>query len=182
MQRLTLILAALLFASPAFAHPGHSFGFAAGLAHPLSGLDHLLAMALVGVWTAAFAGARAWAWPATFVAALTLGALAGHAGSAVSGVETLIALSVTLLGALVALRAPASLALGVAILAPLGFAHGLAHGAEAPESAFMPYAAGFIAASASLHAAGLLFGRMAARGARWIGVASALAGLVLAVG
>jgi len=181
-MRLILALAALVASGPAFAHSGHTFSFAAGLIHPASGVDHLLAMALVGVWAGAFGGARAWVWPATFVGALTLGAAAGHAGLAPPGVETLIALSVASLGALAALRAPASLALGAAILAPLGAAHGLAHGAEAPGGSFALYAAGFILASAALHAGGAFFGRYVARGARWLGAASALAGLWLAVG
>jgi urease accessory protein len=180
--RLAFVAVATLAASPAFAHAGHAFTFAAGLSHPLTGLDHLLAMALVGLWASAFGGARAWAWPVAFVASLTAGAILGHEGFAAPGVETMIALSVTALGVLVALRAPASLALGVAVLAPLGVAHGLAHGAEAPSGAFAPYAAGFILASAALHAGGLTFGRYAAQGARWIGAASALAGLWLAVG
>ena len=39
--------------SGAFAHPSHNVsGFAAGIIHPLSGLDHLLAMVAVGLWAA----------------------------------------------------------------------------------------------------------------------------------
>lgn len=182
MKRMFLVLAASLAASPAFAHAGHAFGFAAGLAHPLSGLDHLMAMALTGVWAAACGGSRVRAWPAAFVAALIVGAVAGHAGVAAPALETLIALSVAALGLLVALRAPASLALGVAILAPLGFAHGLAHGAEAPQGGFMPYAIGFVVTTATLHVAGVALGRRAGRGARWIGAGAALSGLALAVG
>ncbi|HBP2134768.1 TPA: protein hupE, partial [Pseudomonas aeruginosa] len=47
-MKLPKLLAALaLLAAPAlaFAHPGHGeHGLVAGLAHPLTGLDHLLAM------------------------------------------------------------------------------------------------------------------------------------------
>lgn len=182
MKRMSLVLAALVLATPAFAHPGHVFTFTAGLEHPLSGLDHLLAMALVGVWAAAFGGGgRVWSWPATFASALTFGAVLGHEGVTTPGVETMIALSVTLLGLLVAARAPASLALGMAILAPLGFVHGLAHGSEAPAGSFLGYAAGFILATAALHASGVLFGRHAAQAARWLGGAAALVGVWLAV-
>lgn len=186
MRRLAPAFAAILLASlassPALAHSGHAFTFTAGLGHPLGGFDHLLAMALVGVWAAAVgAGLRVWAWPATFVAALTLGAVAGHEGVAAPGVETMIALSVVALGLLVALRVPASLALGMAVLAPLGFAHGLAHGAEAPAGSFLGYAAGFILATAALHAGGVLFGRHAGVASRWIGGAAALLGVWMAV-
>uniref|UniRef100_UPI0005B8FE5F HupE/UreJ family protein n=1 Tax=Pseudomonas aeruginosa TaxID=287 RepID=UPI0005B8FE5F len=53
-MKLPKLLAALaLLAAPAlaFAHPGHGeHGLVAGLAHPLTGLDHLLAMfAVAGV-------------------------------------------------------------------------------------------------------------------------------------
>lgn len=181
MKRLALILAATATASPAFAHSGHAFSFAAGLVHPFAGLDHLIAMALVGVWAAGFNGARAFVFPASFVAALALGAGLGHAGVAPQGLETALALTVAALGLMAAARARASMALGVAALAPLGLLHGLAHGAEAPQDAFALYAAGFLAASAALHAGGWLVGRMTARGARWIGAAGALAGVVLAI-
>jgi urease accessory protein len=190
MRRFALTFAAVAAAGPALAHVGvhggaevgHAFTFATGLSHPLGGLDHLLAMALVGVWAAAFgAGRQVWLWPATFVGALTLGAAFGHAGLVAPGVETMIALSVVALGLLVALRLPASLALGVAVLAPLGFAHGLAHGAEAPAGSFLAYAAGFVLASAALHAAGVLVGRHAVRASRWLGAAAALVGVWLAV-
>ncbi|HEY0060604.1 MAG TPA: HupE/UreJ family protein, partial [Telluria sp.] len=46
-------LALCLIALPAAAHSGHGpeLGFAAGLAHPFTGLDHLLAMLGVGMWS-----------------------------------------------------------------------------------------------------------------------------------
>lgn len=49
--RLLATLPMILVSGTAFAHPGHgASGFAAGLAHPMQGLDHLLAMAAVALW------------------------------------------------------------------------------------------------------------------------------------
>ena len=49
---LTIATALLLVPTAAFAHPaiGDAYGFVHGLAHPLGGLDHILAMVAVGVF------------------------------------------------------------------------------------------------------------------------------------
>ena len=48
-----LVAALLLFATPAFAHTGEGTGgFLAGLAHPVLGPDHVVAMVAVGLWGA----------------------------------------------------------------------------------------------------------------------------------
>ena len=60
------LYALALFLTPAvaFAHPGHDHaGLLAGLAHPVFGLDHLLAMLAVGLWAAQQQGAARWALP-----------------------------------------------------------------------------------------------------------------------
>jgi len=59
--RFRSVLAASALASlsgAALAHPGHApASFASGFAHPLGGLDHLLAMLAVGLYAARQAGA-----------------------------------------------------------------------------------------------------------------------------
>src|SRR3989338_9868752 len=76
---LTAILL-LATSSTAFAHTGHNItGLAAGLMHPFSGLDHLLAMVAVGLWAAQGntkkrGGRKVWLPPATFMAMLAAGA------------------------------------------------------------------------------------------------------------
>ena len=59
--RFRSMLAAAALASlsgAALAHPGHApASFATGFAHPLGGLDHLLAMLTVGLFAARQAGA-----------------------------------------------------------------------------------------------------------------------------
>ncbi|MFN6977257.1 MAG: HupE/UreJ family protein, partial [Gemmobacter sp.] len=48
-----VFLGALLLSTPALAHTGHggTSGLLAGLLHPVLGLDHLLAMVAVGIWS-----------------------------------------------------------------------------------------------------------------------------------
>jgi len=141
----------------AMAHVGdHSTGgFASGLAHPFMGLDHLLAMVAVGVWAVQLGGRNLLVLPATFVAVMAGGALAGTYGVALPQVEGMIALSVLVTGMLVALAANAKWQWPVALVALFALFHGHAHGAEMPDfSSPWLYFAGFLAATAILHALG----------------------------
>ena len=178
-------------ATPALAHTGvgpHMHGLAAGLAHPLGGIDHVLAMVAVGLWAGIAGGRAAFAWPAAFVAAMAGAAVLGMAGFALPGLEAGIALSVVALGSLVALGARAPLALGAAACALFAVSHGWAHGAEMPaDAAGAAYGMGFVAATAALHATGLglaVLGRtvVSPLAARMAGGGVALAGLALLAG
>lgn len=146
-----------LWAGPVSAHPGHGGdAFAAGLTHPLTGADHLMAMLLVGLWAGLIAGKAKWVLPATFLLAMFVGFGFGAMGLAGTPAEMLVLLSLLVLGIAVAanLRAPIALAAGAAGL--FGFAHGLAHGLEVPGRALpIGFAAGFLISTAMLHAAGL---------------------------
>lgn len=157
-------IAGLLFglaaSGAALAHTGdHGTGLAAGLAHPFMGLDHLLAMVAVGVLAVQAGGRRLWLLPATFVSVMAAGAVAGAYGLALPQVEGMIALSVLVLGLLVALAASAEWRWPVALIALFALFHGHAHGAEMPGlSSPLLYFAGFIAATAVLHAIGVTAG------------------------
>jgi urease accessory protein len=157
------ILSALFLlsaSSAAFAHPGHSFsGFTAGLMHPFSGLDHLLAMVAVGLWAAQSGGRKVWLLPSTFMASLALGAAVALQWQSLPMVEAGIASSVLALGLLVALSARMPALLSISITAVFGLLHGYAHGLELPESAApVEYALGFLAATATLHLSGIAIG------------------------
>lgn len=146
-----------LIALPALAHPGHELsGWGAGLLHPLSGIDHLLVMLAVGLWSAlALPAARAAFGPLAFIGGLLAGAVLATQGLALPMVEPGIALSVIALGLLLATAARAPAGAGLAVIAVCGVLHGYAHGAEAPLAAgFSRYVAGFVLMSALLHAAG----------------------------
>ncbi|MES2933668.1 MAG: HupE/UreJ family protein [Pseudomonadota bacterium] len=172
-----------LLASPAFAHVGlhDAVGLAAGFAHPLSGLDHVLAMVAVGIWAAQMQGSAKWILPLTFPLMMVVGALPGLMGIALPGIEMGIAASVVVLGCLVAFAIRLPTALGAALVALFATLHGYAHGAELPQQASAAlYAAGFVAATALLHMAGLSLGQfahstMALRGVRLAGAASGAA-------
>jgi urease accessory protein len=184
MKMKTLLGAAVLLLTPAlaFAHPGHGDnGLVAGLTHPLTGVDHLLAMLAVGLWAAQQQGTARWALPLTFVATLLLGGIIGFEGLALPALESGIAASVLALGLAVALAVRPPLALALAATALFALFHGVAHGLELPVmSNPWAYAAGFVAATAILHGAGYALVRVLPHAAapviRGLGVLSAVAG------
>lgn len=183
---------ATLLPGAAFAHTGagHTHGFVHGFLHPVGGLDHLLAMIAVGLFAAYLGGRALWLVPATFVAVMALGGLLGVSGVALPYVEVGIALSVIVLGALVALRLQFPVVLAMTIVGVFAIFHGYAHGAELPEAASgLAYGIGFMIATALLHLAGIAVGlgfaesRTGTFGRRIVqagGGAIALAGVVIA--
>src|SRR5258708_32508773 len=89
--------------SDAAAHTfgAHGAGFAQGIAHPLGGIDHFLAMVAVGLWAAQLGGRALWAVPGAFVAMMAVGGVAGMLGAPLPLVEPGIAGSPVVLGILV---------------------------------------------------------------------------------
>ncbi|MGD9831944.1 MAG: HupE/UreJ family protein [Piscinibacter sp.] len=185
LLRGAVALGLALAAGTASAHTGHgSESLFQGLTHPL-GLDHLLAMMAVGVWSAAaFDGARRWLAPLTFLTAMTAAALLAMAGVSVPFVEHGIALSVLMFGAMLAFARRVPAAPGLALVAAAAALHGMAHGAELPAGASVAgYALGFLATTAALHAGGVGLGVALRERGAWIwrsgGALLGLAGVVL---
>jgi urease accessory protein len=175
-------LCLLALADPAAAHPAVGGGLAAGLAHPFSGLDHLLAMIAVGLWAVQLGGRAVWLVPASFVAMMLAGGVVGTLGIGLPAVELGIMGSVLLLGLMVALSIRLPVALGMALVGGFALCHGHAHGSEMPVTAEAGlYALGFAAATAALHATGIGLGGALRTGSavRWSGAGIAAAGLVL---
>jgi urease accessory protein len=179
-----------LIATPALAHAGAGAaeGLVRGLMHPLLGLDHLLAMLAVGLWSGVVLPRRVWAGAAVFVAAMALGAGAARAGLGPTGVEAGILASVLVLGALVLSarrgQAPALTAATLAAIGVFAAAHGHAHATEASGPA-AAYLAGVLATTAAVHGAGIALARAVARwqrGPAALGAGITLAGLWLALG
>lgn len=117
----------LVLAGSAQAHTGHdASSLMSGLVHPL-GLDHMLAMLAVGLWSVRVLPAqRAWQGPALFMLALVAGAVMGTLGLQFAMLEQLIALSVVLFGAMLVIsvrKVPAMLGLGAVAVSAL--AHGI---------------------------------------------------------
>ena len=164
MNRPTRIIACaavmgVALAAPAFAHTGigaHSHGFAAGFLHPLMGLDHMLAMLGVGVWAAQLGKRATWLVPAAFVAVMIAGAGLALSGIAMPMVEFGIAGSVLVIGALIAFGTRMPVGLAMSLVGLFALFHGHAHGTELPGFAHpAAYGAGFVTATALLHAGGL---------------------------
>jgi urease accessory protein len=188
-----LAAAAAGLPTAAFAHAGHgeASGFLHGLAHPVGGLDHVLAMVMVGVLAWQLGSRALWLVPATFVTVMALGGVLGVAGISVPAVELGIALSIVVLGALVAFGAKAPIAVLLALVGGFAVFHGYAHGAEMPEGAGgLAYGLGFLVATALLHLAGLAVGAAVGRigertspiAVRAVGGAVALAGVGVLTG
>ncbi len=172
LKRILGALALLLTPAIAFAHPGHGDnGLIAGISHPIGGLDHLLAMLAVGLWAAQQKGAARWALPCTFVGTMLFGGLLGFEGLNLPALESGIAASVLALGLAVALAVRPPLSMAVTATALFALFHGVAHGLELPDmSSPWAYAAGFVAATAALHAVGYAVVRVLPQAAaRWFG-------------
>ncbi|PCK80218.1 HupE/UreJ family protein [Rhizobium sophoriradicis] len=168
-----LALAAVALPAVASAHPavGEAAGFSHGFAHPLSGLDHVLAMVMVGVLAFQLGGRALWLLPATFIMVMAIGGALGVGGVNVPFVEIGIAFSVIVLGTVVALNVRAPLAAALGVVGFFAIFHGHAHGAEMPEDAAgAAYAAGFMIATALLHVAGLSLGYVISRAGERQGV------------
>jgi urease accessory protein len=101
-----LIATVALLPGVALAHTGHEVsGFISGLAHPVGGADHLLAMLAVGLWAARLGGRALWLVPLAFVATMLLGNLLALSGVSLVFTEQGIGLSVVVLGLLLAFAA-----------------------------------------------------------------------------
>jgi len=186
-QRRSGGLATLAWLLPAalFAHTrgGEAAGLLAGLSHPVSGLDHVLAMVAVGLWGAQLGPPAVWLLPVAFPMVMALGGTLGLVGVHLPGVEIGIALSAIGLGAAVLFEAKPKLGVAAALVGFFAIFHGHAHGTELPPGANgLLYSIGFVVATGLLHLAGIGIGTIhrwpAGRTAlRWTGALVALAGL-----
>jgi urease accessory protein len=187
--KISLATALVALPTAAFAHVGdHShMSLAEGLAHPFTGIDHMLAMVAVGLWASQIGGRALWLLPLTFPVVMAAGAAMGFAGVALPLVEAGIAISVLVLGGVIAFALRPSLAISVPLIAAFALLHGYAHGIELPASvSALTYAVGFIAATFTLHLIGIGLGLVANRmpvrfAARTAGGAIACIGLLMLV-
>jgi len=147
--------------SRALAHTGTgvAVGLQSGFLHPVTGLDHLVAMVAVGLWGAQLGSPAIFILPITFPLVMAFGGLLGIVGFTLPFAETAIALSGIALGLLVTLRARPPLAVAMLIVGAFAIFHGYAHGRELPNAADpLAYAVGFVVATGLLHLCGILIG------------------------
>ncbi len=151
----------LLSAATASAHSegGSAGGFSSGFGHPLTGLDHIVAMVAVGLWGAILGGRAMWTLPVVFPMVMAVGGALGVMGVAVPGVEMGIALSGVVMGLMVTFAARPPVWVAAVIVGFFAIFHGHAHGEEMPEASnAMAYAIGFVISTGLLHLAGIAFG------------------------
>jgi urease accessory protein len=164
-HRATLLagLAGLGLANIAAAHEqaGVAGGLVSGFLHPITGLDHLIAMVAVGLWGAQLGAPALWVLPITFPLVMAFGGVLGVLGVPLPWPEVIIALSALVLGSLVATRMRVPFAGAAAIVAVFAIFHGHAHGAELPRAANpLAYGVGFVLATGLLHLCGIAIGTL----------------------
>lgn len=189
MRRIALAALALFLGTvgAAYAHtPGAAgAGLAEGFAHPLLGLDHVLAMVAIGLWAAQLGGRALWQVPLSFVAMMAVGGAVALAGLDLPGIEFGVLGSLLALGGLVAAAARLPVGLGAGLVGFFALFHGIAHGAEMPEAASATlFALGFMAATGLLHGVGVALGVYSRSGrTAWVvragGAGVAMTGLIL---
>lgn len=163
MQRtLPFALLMALLASPALAHTGQgASGLLSGILHPLSGLDHVVAMVAVGLWGGILGKPALWQLPVAFPVIMAVAGAFGAAGVPLPGVEVGIALSGIVLGAMVLFAVQMPVWAAMCLVGVFAIFHGHAHGAELPASANpMAYALGFVLATGTLHLFGIAIGAL----------------------
>ena len=174
-------LALLAAAAPALAHTNRDVGagLLSGLLHPLTGLDHLLAMVAVGIWGTQLGTPAIWLLPLTFPLVMSFGGVLGVRAVPLPAVEIDVAASAAVLGIMILLSARPLLAVAAGIVGAFAVFHGHAHGAELPAAAEpLAYGLGFVLVTGLLHAAGIGIGLLD----RWPAGALALRGLGAVIG
>jgi urease accessory protein len=138
---------------------GEAGGFLSGVSHPVSGLDHVLAMVAVGLWGSQLGSPAVWLLPIAFPMMMALGGMLGLMGVPVPGVEIGIAVSGVVLGAMVLGDVKAPLVASLIMVGLFAIFHGHAHGTELSEGQnAMLYSLGFVISTGTLHAAGIGLG------------------------
>jgi urease accessory protein len=134
-------------------------GFVSGLRHPVSGLDHVIAMIAVGLWGAQLGAPAIWLLPVAFPMVMACGGMLALMGVQLPGVQIGIAASAILLGSAVMLELRPRLALAAALVGLFAVFHGHAHGTELPsDESGLLYSLGFVLATGCLHAVGIGIG------------------------
>ena len=156
---LATLLLTVVGSAAAHSGEGAAGGFVAGFLHPLSGLDHIVAMVAVGLWGAILGAPALWLLPVVFPMVMAFGGAIGVLGVPVPAVESGIALSGIVLGLMVACSVRPPLWIASLLVGCFAIFHGYAHGTELPDSANpLTFASGFVIATGLLHLGGIAFG------------------------
>jgi urease accessory protein len=186
LRLVALLFLVLCYARAAEAHvnKGEEVSFFSGFKHPISGLDHVVAMIAVGLWGAQLGAPAIWILPVAFPLVMAFGGMLGLLGVPLAGTEFGIAASAIMLGAAVMLKVRPPLTVAALLVGFFAIFHGYAHGSELPpgENGLL-YSLGFVIATGCLHAVGITIGLVnrgtwGQRAVRFAGAAIALTGVV----
>lgn len=160
----------------------HGGGFEAGFYHPVLGIDHLLAMVSVGIISAMIGGRAIYSIPAAFVLTMITGAVAGFYNLSFLNDEFAIAVSVLLLGLIIAISKKIPIVFIMLFVMFFAYFHGHAHGVEMPKiSSKLEYIGGFVLATVGLHLMGVaivgLFNKFSAAKKTLSNIGSFIAGI-----
>lgn len=168
----------------AAAHRVLGAGLESGLTHPFFGFDHLLAMVAVGVISTQVGGKGIWVVPSAFVFSMVFGGVLAIAGISLPAVDVAIAVSVLVLGIIIAFSKKISIKWAVACVSLFALFHGHAHGEELPAIANpLLYTVGFVFSTTALHITGVLVGNFSKKTVfsmktlRIVGALASIAGL-----
>ncbi len=162
----TFVIFFVFAPAAALAHPGQdgAGGLAHGFVHPLTGIDHVLAMIAVGVLAAQYGGRALWLVPVSFLVAMAAAGAIGMAGIPVQIVEAGIGLSVVVPGLMIAFQIKPPTLAAMVVVGFFALFHGYAHGSEMPDGlAGLSSAAGLLGATALLLGAGVGLGLLLQR-------------------
>ena len=178
----TLFIVLMCYAAAAGAHQGGlAGGFSSGFIHPMLGWDHVVAMVAVGLWGAFLGSPAIWVLPVVFPMVMAFGGALGVLGVPIPSVETGIALSAIVLGAMVALAARPPVWVAAVIVGVFAIFHGHAHGTELPAAANpLAFSLGFVIATGLLHISGISFGLLVRWPAGKVAVRAVGAGIAIA--
>jgi len=165
LAKSSLLIVFLMALSPTvFAHADAATlqgGFISGFLHPLTGLDHIVAMVAVGLWGVFLGKPAIWVLPIIFPLVMAFGGALGVIGVDIPAIETGIALSGIVLGLAVAFALKPPLWVAGLIVGAFAIFHGYAHGTELPKATSpLVFSVGFVTATGLLHLAGIAFGEL----------------------
>lgn len=164
MKKTFSILIGMMMAflpSLAFAHSGHgALGFADGFTHPFTGIDHIIALVVLGVFASQVRLQRAAVAVALFLAVFVAAFAAAGAGFSLPYQEPMLALSLVGLSTFIILGNRIPFAMAAAVVGLFAAYHGVAHGKELLSSGTAGIAMGTIAACCVLIGGSYGFARM----------------------
>lgn len=134
-------------------------GFVSGMLHPVTGLDHVVAMVAVGLWGAILGQPAIWMLPVAFPLVMAIGSILGIIGIPVPAIDIGVALSGIMLGAMVAAALRPPLTVAYILVSIFAIYHGYPHGVALPDFG-MPllYISGFVISTGMLHLSGIALG------------------------